>query len=255
MNKTAFVTGATSGIGRATAKALAGEGYDLIITGRRADRLEALKQEIEQQQHVGVKALCFDVRNRAEVESAVAELEERWRSIDVLVNNAGLAVGLDPIQEGTIEDWERMIDTNVKGLLYVTRAVAPLMCARGRGHIVNLCSTAGKEVYTNGNVYCATKHAVDALSKGMRIDMLRYGIKVTNICPGAVETEFSLVRFKDDQARADKTYEGYTPLTGDDIARVIRFAVTLPEHVCINDVVITPRAQANATNIYRGEQK
>ena len=255
MKKVALVTGATSGIGKATAVALAELGYNLIITGRRAERLEAFKKEIEVAYKSEVLALCFDIRNAEEVKKAIDGLKDNWRDIDVLVNNAGLAVGLEPIQEGLLEDWERMIDTNVKGLLYMSRNVAPLMCARGKGHIVNLCSTAGKEVYAGGNVYCATKHAVDAISKGMRIDMLKYGIKVTNICPGAVETEFSLVRFKDDKERADKTYEGYKPLTGADIANLIKFAVSLPDHVCINDLVVTPKAQANATNIYRGGQK
>ena len=251
MNKIAMITGATSGIGLGTAKALASEGFNLILTGRRNDRLVNIKKEIEEKYKVKVLILCFDVRNQSEVEKAVSSLSAEWKNIDVLVNNAGLAVGLEPIQEGLIEDWERMIDTNVKGLLYVTRAVSPMMCSRKSGHIVNICSTAGKEVYPNGNVYCATKHAVDALSKAMRQDMLPYGIKVTNICPGAVETEFSLVRFKNDEARAAKTYEGMTPLNGDDIANLIRFAVTLPAHVCINDLVVTPTAQANATNIIR----
>ncbi len=251
MNKIAMITGATSGIGLGTAKALASEGFNLILTGRRNDRLENIKKEIEEKYKVKVLILCFDVRNQSEVEKAVSSLSAEWKNIDVLVNNAGLAVGLEPIQEGLIEDWERMIDTNVKGLLYVTRAVSPMMCSRKSGHIVNICSTAGKEVYPNGNVYCATKHAVDALSKAMRQDMLPYGIKVTNICPGAVETEFSLVRFKNDEVRAAKTYEGMTPLNGDDIANLIRFAVTLPAHVCINDLVVTPTAQANATNIIR----
>lgn len=251
MNKIAMITGATSGIGLGTAKALASEGFNLILTGRRNDRLENIKKEIEEKYKVKVLILCFDVRNQSEVEKAVSSLSAEWKNIDVLVNNAGLAVGLEPIQEGLIEDWERMIDTNVKGLLYVTRAVSPIMCSRKSGHIVNICSTAGKEVYPNGNVYCATKHAVDALSKAMRQDMLPYGIKVTNICPGAVETEFSLVRFKNDEARAAKTYEGMIPLNGDDIANLIRFAVTLPAHVCINDLVVTPTAQANATNIIR----
>ncbi|MCQ2344035.1 MAG: SDR family NAD(P)-dependent oxidoreductase [Paludibacteraceae bacterium] len=255
MKKVALVTGTTSGIGKATAVALAELGYNLIITGRRADRLETFKREIEVAYKSEVKALCFDIRNADEVKKAIDGLKDAWRDIDVLVNNAGLAVGLEPIQEGLLEDWERMIDTNVKGLLYMSRNVAPLMCARGKGHIVNICSTAGKEVYAGGNVYCATKHAVDAISKGMRIDMLKYGIKVTNICPGAVETEFSLVRFKDDKERADKTYEGYKPLTGADIANLIKFAVSLPDHVCINDLVVTPKAQANATNIFRGGQK
>lgn len=251
MRKTALITGATSGIGRATAIALADAGYNLILTGRRGDRLDELKALVGITYKADALALCFDVRDRDEVEKQVAALPAAWRNIDVLVNNAGLAVGLNPIQEGLIDDWERMIDTNVKGLLYMTRAVAPLMCERGKGHIVNICSTAGKEVYANGNVYCATKHAVDALSKGMRIDMLKYGIKVTNICPGAVETEFSLVRFKNDKERADKTYEGMTPLTGEDIAELVRYAVSLPPHVCINDLVVTPTAQANATNILR----
>ena len=251
MNKIAMITGATSGIGLGTAKALASEGFNLILTGRRNERLENIKKEIEEKYKVKVLILCFDVRNQSEVEKAVSSLSAEWKNIDVLVNNAGLAVGLEPIQEGLLEDWERMIDTNVKGLLYVIRAVSPMMCSRKSGHIVNICSTAGKEVYPNGNVYCATKHAVDALSKAMRQDMLPYGIKVTNICPGAVETEFSLVRFKNDEARAAKTYEGMTPLNGDDIANLIRFAVTLPAHVCINDLVVTPTAQANATNIIR----
>ena len=251
MRQIALITGATSGIGRATAIALADAGYNLILTGRRQDRLDELKALVGITYKADALTLCFDIRNQQEVEQNIAKLPAAWRNIDVLVNNAGLAVGLNPIQEGLIEDWERMIDTNIKGLLYMSRAVAPIMCERKKGHIVNLCSTAGKEVYGNGNVYCATKHAVDAISKGMRIDMLKYGIKVTNICPGAVETEFSLVRFKNDKEKADKTYEGMTPLRGEDIAELIRYAVTLPPHVCINDLVVTPTAQANATNIHR----
>jgi NADP-dependent 3-hydroxy acid dehydrogenase YdfG len=251
MKKIALITGATSGIGRATAIALADEGYNLIITGRRADRLEKLKAMLGITYKADVLTLNFDVRDQKAVQNAIDSIPSTWRDIDLLVNNAGLAVGLNPIQEGLIEDWERMIDTNIKGLLYVSRAVAPLMCKRFSGHIVNICSIAGKEVYANGNVYCATKHAVDAISKSMRIDMLKYGIKVTNICPGAVETEFSLVRFKDDKEKADKTYEGMTPLTGEDIANIIRYVVTLPAHVCINDLVVTPTAQANASNIFR----
>lgn len=251
MKQRAIVTGATSGIGRATAETLASLGYDLIITGRRAERLATLKNELIEKYKIDVLTLCFDVRNLSEVEHAIAGLPEEWKNIDLLVNNAGLAVGLNHIQDGLIEDWERMIDTNIKGLLYITRTVAPLMIAREKGHIVNIASTAGKEVYENGNVYCATKHAVDALSKAMRIDMLKHNIKVTNIAPGAVETEFSIVRFKDDTERASNTYNGYQPLSGEDIANVVRFVVTLPAHVCINDVVVTPTAQANATNIYR----
>ena len=181
----------------------------------------------------------------------IASLPVEWRNIDVLVNNAGLAVGLNHIQDGVLDDWERMIDTNIKGLLYITRAVSPLMVARNSGHIVNICSVAGKEVYENGNVYCATKHAVDALSKAMRIDMLGHNIKVTNICPGAVETEFSIVRFKGDTQRAAGTYKGIEPLTGRDIAECIYFAVSLPEHVCINDMMIMPTAQADSRTFNR----
>ena len=196
-------------------------------------------------------ALCFDVRDNDEVVRNIASLPVEWRNIDVLVNNAGLAVGLNHIQDGVLDDWERMIDTNIKGLLYVTRAVSPLMIARNSGHIVNICSIAGKEVYENGNVYCATKHAVDALSKAMRIDMLGHNIKVTNICPGAVETEFSIVRFKGDTQRAAGTYKGIEPLTGRDIAECIYFAVSLPEHVCINDMMIMPTAQADSRTFNR----
>jgi len=243
----AFITGATAGIGRATAELLAQNSYDLIITGRRADRLAELKNHLEKTIGVQVLTLCFDVRNSAEVEKAVSSLPENWKKIDVLVNNAGLAVGLNHIQDGIFDDWERMIDTNIKGLLYVTRAVSPLMIEREQGHIVNICSIAGKEVYENGNVYCSTKHAVDALSKAMRIDMLKHGIKVTNLCPGLVETEFSLVRFKNDEQRAKQPYIGLEPLRGEDIARTILFVVSQPKHVCINDLLIMPTAQANGT--------
>jgi NADP-dependent 3-hydroxy acid dehydrogenase YdfG len=247
----AFITGATAGIGRAAAEILAQNFYNLIITGRRQDRLQELKHSLEQHNGIQVFVLCFDVRKNSNVENAVNSLPESWRKIDVLVNNAGLAVGLNHVQDGVLDDWERMIDTNIKGLLYVTRIVSPLMIAQGEGHIINICSIAGKEVYENGNVYCATKHAVDALSKAMRIDMLKHGIKVTNICPGAVETEFSLVRFKNDADKAKAPYIGIEPLTGEDVARTILFAVSQPKHVCINDLVIMPTAQANSTNFYR----
>ncbi|MDP4290130.1 MAG: SDR family oxidoreductase [Bacteroidota bacterium] len=245
--KNVLITGATSGIGQATARIFAANGHRLIITGRRKERLTKLAEEIKAQYHVEVLPLVFDVRDYNAVKAAADNLPEDWRSIDVLVNNAGLAVGLNPIQEGVIDDWERMIDTNIKGLLYMTRCFAPLMMANNSGHIINIGSIAGKEVYPNGNVYCATKHAVDALSKAMRTDMLKYGIKVTQIAPGAVETEFSLVRFKGDQEKADNVYKGITPLTGDDIAALIYYVTTLPSHVCINDMVVTPTAQANAS--------
>lgn len=251
MNKIALITGATSGIGRAVADIFAENKYNLIVTGRRSERLQELKAALEQQHGISVLALCFDVRNNDEVVRNIASLPVEWRNIDVLVNNAGLAVGLNHIQDGVLDDWERMIDTNIKGLLYVTRAVSPLMIARNSGHIVNICSIAGKEVYENGNVYCATKHAVDALSKAMRIDMLGHNIKVTNVCPGAVETEFSIVRFKGDTQRAAGTYRGIEPLTGRDIAECIYFAVSLPEHVCINDMMIMPTAQADSRTFNR----
>ena len=251
MNKIALITGATSGIGRAVADIFAENKYNLIVTGRRSERLQELKAVLEQQHGISVLALCFDVRNNDEVVRNIASLPVEWRNIDVLVNNAGLAVGLNHIQDGVLDDWERMIDTNIKGLLYVTRAVSPLMIARNSGHIVNICSIAGKEVYENGNVYCATKHAVDALSKAMRIDMLGHNIKVTNVCPGAVETEFSIVRFKGDTQRAAGTYKGIEPLTGRDIAECIYFAVSLPKHVCINDMMIMPTAQADSRTFNR----
>ena len=251
MNKIALITGATSGIGRAVADIFAENKYNLIVTGRRSERLQELKAALERQHGISVLALCFDVRSNDEVVRNIESLPVEWRNIDVLVNNAGLAVGLNHIQDGVLDDWERMIDTNIKGLLYVTRAVSPLMIARNSGHIVNICSIAGKEVYENGNVYCATKHAVDALSKAMRIDMLGHNIKVTNVCPGAVETEFSIVRFKGDTQRAAGTYRGIEPLTGRDIAECIYFAVSLPKHVCINDMMIMPTAQADSRTFNR----
>ncbi len=250
MNKIAIITGATSGIGQATAEKAAEAGFDLIITGRRGDRLQALADKIRQTGRE-VLPLQFDIRHPQEVEAAVQSLSGKWREISVLVNNAGLAVGVAPIQEGILDDWERMIDTNMKGLLYMTRAVAPLMIARNAGHIVNLASIAGKEVYPGGNVYCATKHAVDALSKAMRIDMLKHHIKVTNIAPGMVETEFSIVRYKGDKTAADKVYQGLEPLTNEDIAETIIFAITRPPHVCLNDIVIMPTAQASSRDVDR----
>lgn len=244
--KIALVTGVTAGIGRAVAEALAQVGYSLIVTGRREDRLSVFAEELSAR-GTEVFPLAFDVRSLDQTQRALEGLPQEWKQVDVLVNNAGLAVGLNPIQEGVVDDWERMIDTNVKGLLYVTRIVSPWMVARKSGHIVNLCSIAGKEAYPNGNVYCATKHAVDALTKSMRQDLLPYGIRVSQICPGAVETEFSEVRFKGDKERAAGVYRGFEPLRAEDVADAIRYMIQCPAHVCINDLVIMPTAQANST--------
>ena len=251
MSKITLITGATAGIGEACAHVFARERDDIIITGRRADRLEKLAEQLRKEYNIKVLTSEFDVRNREEVISKLEALPDEWKKINVLVNNAGLSQGLDPIQDGSYEDWETMIDTNVKGLLYVTKVVSNWMISNGFGHIVNLGSIAGKEVYPNGNVYCASKHAVDALNKGMRIDLLPYGIKVTAVHPGAVETEFSEVRFKGDKARAKKVYAGFEPLVAKDIAETIWFAVSRPPHVNINELTIMPTAQANAVNIYR----
>ncbi|MDR1792398.1 MAG: SDR family NAD(P)-dependent oxidoreductase [Bacteroidales bacterium] len=244
----AYITGATSGFGYSIAKRLASLGYNVIVNGRRKHLLEALCKEIKQLYPVETEIACYDVREQESVFHSVENLPNQWKDIDILVNNAGLAVGLNSLQNGDIDDWNRMIDTNLKGVLYVTRAIAPLMTQRGKGHIINIGSIAGKEVYPNGNVYCATKHAVDALNKAMRLDMLKYGIKVTQIAPGAAETEFSLVRFKGDKKAADAVYDGYMPLCAEDIADVVEYLVKLPPHVCINDLTITCLAQANAGN-------
>jgi NADP-dependent 3-hydroxy acid dehydrogenase YdfG len=246
-----FITGATSGIGKSTAELFAQNGYDLVITGRRQERLDETKKELEAKHKIKVCALRFDIRNKEEVEKAIQTLEEPFRSIDILVNNAGLAAGLAPIQDGELSHWERMIDTNLKGLLYITRFVSNLMIQRSKGHIINIGSIAGKEVYANGNVYCATKHAVDALNKGMRIDLLPHNIKVTAVNPGMVETEFSIVRFDGDTDRAKKVYMGLKPLTPEDIAETIYWVANRPAHVNINDIVIMPSVQANATTILR----
>jgi NADP-dependent 3-hydroxy acid dehydrogenase YdfG len=247
----AYITGVTSGFGRAIALRLARKGYNLVITGRRKPLLESLAKEIRENNDVDIYISNYDVRDLKAVKEAIESLPENWKKIDVLVNNAGLAVGLSSIQNGDIDDWERMIDTNVKGLLYVSRHIAPLMIKQGHGHIINIGSIAGKEVYPNGNVYCATKHAVDALSKAMRIDLLPHKIKVTQISPGAAETEFSLVRFKGDKQAADNVYKGYEPLTGDNVADVVDYVISLPKHVCLNDIVMTCLAQANASNFYK----
>jgi NADP-dependent 3-hydroxy acid dehydrogenase YdfG len=251
MKKIALITGATSGIGKATSMKLAQLNYNLIITGRRKDLLDGLKKELGIKYKCDVISLNFDVRSKDAVDEAIDNLPEAWKDIDVLINNAGLAAGLNPIQSGEVNDWEQMIDTNIKGLLYMSRKIAPLMIKNKVGHIINISSIAGKEVYENGNVYCATKHAVDALTKGMRIDLVKHNIKVTSISPGMADTEFSLVRFKGDKQKADKVYEGFTPLFAEDIADAIVFAVTRPPHVNINDMLIMPTAQANAVVIHR----
>jgi 3-hydroxy acid dehydrogenase/malonic semialdehyde reductase len=245
MNKTIMVTGATAGFGKATALLFAKHGYNIIITGRRKDRLDELEKELLSYVKIKVLSLNFDVRNQTDVSSVIGNLPVEWKNIDILVNNAGLAVGMSHIDSGTIDDWERMIDTNIKGLLYVTRAVSPLMVARNTGHIFNIGSIAGLEAYENGNVYCATKAAVATLSRSMRIDLLKHNIKVTNIAPGMADTEFSIVRFKGDQEKADAVYKGIDALTADDIADVIYYCATLPAHVCINELVITPTQQAS----------
>ena len=245
MNKTVLITGATSGIGAACAKKYAANGDRLIITGRRADRLHALKIELEKKFSTSVLALVFDVQDREAVAENLGTLSPEWRQIDLLINNAGLAAGKDSFENADINDWETMLNTNVLGLLYVSKQIIPLMIANKKGHVVNIGSIAGKEVYENGNVYCASKFAVDAISKSMRIDLLKHSIKVTCIHPGAVETEFSLVRFKGDENKAGATYTGIVPLNGNDIADAIFYCTQLPDHVCINELVITPTQQAN----------
>ncbi len=251
MKKIALITGATAGIGKACAEKFAENGYDLIITGRRKVRLDELKIEFEKKFKNKVLTLNFDIRDRGDVEKAMAALNNGWTNIDVLVNNAGLAAGLDTVQEAVVEDWEQMVDTNIKGLLYVSRQVIPLMIKNKTGHIINIGSIAGKEVYARGSVYCATKHAVDALTKGMRADLLEHHIRVTQIAPGAVETEFSMVRFKGDKETADKVYDGFEPLHAEDIAEITYYITSLPKHVNINDILVMPTAQASATNIFK----
>jgi NADP-dependent 3-hydroxy acid dehydrogenase YdfG len=240
-----LITGATAGIGKATAEIFARNKHDIIITGRRKDRLSELAYQLKKNYKVRTLPLSFDIRHLKEVIKHLSAIPDEWKKIDVLVNNAGLASGLAPVHEGKIEDWEIMIDTNIKGLLYVTRHIAPLMIQNGKGHIINVSSIAGKQVYPMGNIYCATKSAVDFLSQAMRIDMLKHNIRVTNIAPGLVETEFSLVRYKGDVERAKKTYTGLQPLTAEDVAEAIFWCATRPPHVNINDIIITPSAQAN----------
>lgn len=251
MNKIILITGATSGFGRAIAEKFASAKWDCIITGRRNDRLQELVASLQQQHGVRVLPLQFDVQQRAEVFHALESLPAEWQSIDVLVNNAGLALGRDSFENADLDDWDTMIDTNVKGMMYVTKAVLPYMTARKKGHIINMGSVAGKEVYKDGNGYCASKFAVDALSKSMRIDLLPHRIKVTSIDPGAAETEFAIVRFKGDANKASQVYEGFTPLRAADIADIAFYCAGLPEHVCINDLVVTCTAQADAIYFHK----
>jgi len=249
MHRIALVTGATSGIGEATARLLAKKNFSLILCGRRQERLVALQQELSKETEV--TTLSFDVRDQPAVKQAIASLPEKWKAIDVLINNAGNAHGFDPIQSGSLEDWDAMMDINVKGLLYVSREIIPVMTERKSGHIINLGSIAGKEVYPNGNVYCASKFAVDALTKGMRLDLNPFGIKVTSINPGLVETEFSLVRYKGDTTKAAVTYNGMTPLRGEDIASIIEYTLSCPPHVVLADITVFPTAQASSTLVKR----
>ena len=250
MSKIALITGATSGIGKATAEAFAKQNINLILCGRRQERLDELSEKLSEK--VEVETLIFDVRSYDEVENALNSLSDKWREVDILVNNAGNAHGFSTIDEGSVADWDAMIDGNVQGLLYVSKLVMPYMVKRKTGHIINLSSVAGKQTYANGAVYCASKKAVEAISEGMRLDLTKHGIKVTNIAPGAVETEFSEVRFKNDTERAAKVYEGYDALTAEDIADAILYAVTVPDRVCIADMTIYPKAQSEPSVIHRG---
>ena len=246
MRKIVLITGATSGFGKAMAQKYAANNFNIIITGRRADRLEQLQQELMAAYKTEVHTLEFDVRDKEAVFTAIEGLPDAWKGISILINNAGLAVGRDYFEEALLDDWDVMIDTNVKGLLYVSKAVLPYLLKQGQGHIINLGSVAGKEVYEKGNAYCASKFAVDAISKSMRIDLLRHKVRVTAIHPGAAETEFSLVRFKGNEEAANKMYQGYTPLSAGDVADIVYFTTSLPPHVCINDLVVTCIAQANS---------
>jgi 3-hydroxy acid dehydrogenase / malonic semialdehyde reductase len=254
MSKIIFITGATSGFGKAVAEKFAANGYDLILNGRRADRLDELCKTLENKYNIASITLPFDVREEKAVFDSIAGLPAEWKNIDILFNNAGLAVGRDYFDEADMNDWNVMVDTNVKGFMYVAKAVSQLMAPRKQGHIINMGSVAGKQVYEKGNVYCATKFSVDALNQAMRIDLLRHNIKVTGIHPGAAETEFSLVRFKGDDATAKKIYDGLTPLTAEDVAGVIFYCTTLPPHVCINDLTITCLQQADAIYFHRNNK-
>lgn len=249
--KIALITGATAGIGYETALLLAQNNYNLILTGRRKERLDAIQNQLESEFGCKILTLNFDIRIKAKTEVALNSIPEEWRAVDLLLNNAGLAAGLAPVNSADVDDWEAMIDTNIKGLLYATRIVSPWMVERQSGHIINISSIAGKESYPNGSVYCGTKHAVSAISKSMRIELMPFGIKVTTIAPGAVDTEFSLVRFRGDQERANQVYKGFTPLSGKDIAETILFVLSRPAHVNIDDLLIMPVDQASARDFNR----
>jgi NADP-dependent 3-hydroxy acid dehydrogenase YdfG len=251
MSKIILITGASSGLGKATAEKFAAEGWNLILTARRKEKLAVVVNDIEKKYGVKTLSMIFDVQDKKAVFEHLENLPKEWQAINVLLNNAGLALGRDPFEEANLEDWETMIDTNVKGLLYASKALMPFIIAQ-KGHIINIGSTAGKEVYKDGNVYCATKHAVDAISKAQRIDLLQHQVKVTAVHPGAVETDFSLVRFKGDATKAGAVYTGYTPLKAEDIADTIWYVANTPAHVCINDLVITCTAQGNSTTIFKG---
>ena len=255
MKKIALITGATSGIGQAAAKLLAKNDFNVIITGRRNKRLEQLEEEIIKAQSSDVYTLNFDVRNKTEVEESINSLPDEWKNISVLINNAGLASGVDPVNEGDYNDWDTMVDTNVKGLLYVSRTVSKIMVKNKSGHIINVSSIAGRESYPNGSVYCGTKHAVEAITKSMRLDLLPHNIKVSRISPGMVETEFSLVRFHGDVEKADNVYNGFTPLYAEDVADTILFMITRPDHVNIDDVLIMPTAQGSARDVFKGKRQ
>lgn len=254
MNKIAFISGATSGIGKATAIALARENFDLILTGRRRQLLEKLKEELHQEFLVDVHIIEMDVRDAKNTKDQINNLEARWKNIDLLINNAGLAAGLDHFQDADLADWDNMIDTNLRGLLVVGQTISKIMVERRKGHIINISSIAGTQVYEKGNVYCATKYAVEAIGKGMRIDLLKHGIKITTISPGAVQTAFSLVRFKNDEQKAAQVYQGYQPLEPSDVADAIVYAATRPDNVNINQIELTPKSQANAFYIDRQTQ-
>ena len=251
MEKIAFITGSTSGIGEATAWKFAAEGWHVIISGRRIEKLNTLAARIQEKHQVAVLPLCFDITQLEEVKNSIHSLSGKWKNIGVLVNNAGLAVGRSPLQEGLYEDWDRMIDTNMKGLLYVTREIVPLFIANKKGHIINIGSLAGHEYYGGGIVYCGTKHAVKAITRSMRIDLLKEGIKVSAVSPGAVETEFSVVRYKGNKEMADKTYDGFEPLKAEDVAESIYFIANQPKHVNIEEILVLPTAQASTSIIFK----